>query len=137
MPDNNNTSQSFNDEMASIIGPEEVELNSQPNTVSTNTTNSLSVSEATLFTKLAERERTSLSWVFLVFVWIAGVAFIYVAATRILHFALPIDANYKIFGILPFHTWLSKEQIQEIDKILFSGSIGGVLATYAKGKLGR
>lgn len=137
MQNNNNTDPSTKDEMASIIGPEEVEISNRISTTDTITSNSLSASEATLFAKLAQREKTSLSWVFLTFVWVAGIAFVYVATTRILHFALPVDESYKIFGFIPFHTWLAKEQIQEIDKILFSGSVGGVLATYAKGKLGR
>ncbi|MEJ8756376.1 hypothetical protein WG947_05185 [Pontibacter sp. H259] len=80
--------------------------------------------ELSLFEQTKTREHKSLSWIFVIFIWLVGVAFVLVVFCRLLHFVLPT-------GTL----WLTKVQIQEIDKILFSGSIGGILVGYLKDKV--
>jgi len=68
-----------------------------------------------------EITKKHLNKVFIFFIWIAFIAFILVFFIRVLHFVLPDDIQ-----------WLSAEQIQGIDKLIFSGTIGGFIGRYFK-----
>lgn len=52
-------------------------------------------------------------------VWVGFSMFLVVFIIRVLHFILPLH-----------YQWLSNEQVQGIDKLLFSGALGGFLGKY-------
>lgn len=56
-------------------------------------------------------------------IYTAFLAFVIVFVVRLTHLIIPIC----------YH-WLSEEQIQSIDKIFFSGALGGVIGGYLKNK---
>jgi len=69
----------------------------------------------------SERIKNVLNWVFVYFIIIASSVAIGTVAMRLVHLALP--ANLQ---------WLTTEQIQGIDKLFFSGAIGGFIGSYFK-----
>jgi hypothetical protein len=75
------------------------------------------------FSDLTRKERVKnvLNWVFIVFIIVASTIAVTVIAIRLVHLILP-ESNQ----------WLTNEQIQGIDKLFFSGAIGGFIATYFK-----
>lgn len=68
-----------------------------------------------------ERVRNTLNWIFIGFISITGVIAVSVISIRLAHLVLPQK-----------NQWLSNDQVQVIDKVFFSGAIGGFLATYYK-----
>jgi hypothetical protein len=69
----------------------------------------------------AERVKNVLNWVFIIFIIIVSAIVIVTIAVRLLHLGLPLTRQ-----------WLTSEQIQGIDKLFFSGTIGGFLVNYVK-----
>lgn len=69
----------------------------------------------------SERIKNVSNWVFIGFIIIASSIAIGTIAIRLLHFALP-EKNQ----------WLTVQQIQGIDKLFFSGAIGGFIGSYFK-----
>ena len=69
----------------------------------------------------AERVKNVFNWVFIVFIIIVSTVVILTVAVRLLHLGLPIERH-----------WLTVEQIQGIDKLFFSGTVGGLLVNYVK-----
>jgi hypothetical protein len=69
----------------------------------------------------SERIKNVLNWVFVIFIVIAATIAIVTVAIRLLHMALPTELQ-----------WLTAEQIQGIDKLFFSGAIGGFIGSYFK-----
>jgi hypothetical protein len=69
----------------------------------------------------SERIKNVLNWVFVVFIVIAASIAIGTVAVRLTHMALPVKWH-----------WLTAEQIQGIDKLFFSGAIGGFIGSYFK-----
>lgn len=69
----------------------------------------------------SERTNNVLNWVFVVFLLIASSVAIGTIAVRLAHFALPEPLQ-----------WLTGEQIQGIDRLFFSGAIGGFIGSYFK-----
>jgi len=66
-----------------------------------------------------EQLKTNLHKVFVCIIWVAFSAFVVVFLIRVVHF------------ILPGHwAWLTDLQIQGIDKLIFSGAIGGFIGRY-------
>ena len=57
--------------------------------------------------------------IFKIFIWIIFITFMLVFIIRIIHLVLP-----------PYILWLDADQIQVIDKMLFSGVIGGLITKY-------
>ena len=68
-----------------------------------------------------DKEQQALHYIFLVFVWAISIVGIATIGIRIAHLALP--AKFQ---------WLTIEQIQGIDKIFFSGAVGGFIVNYFK-----
>lgn len=68
-----------------------------------------------------EREKNSMHWISVILIWSLGLFAAAVLSLRILHLVLP---NGK--------QWMTAEQIQTIDKIFFSGTIGGILTSRIK-----
>lgn len=68
-----------------------------------------------------ERVKNVQNWVFIVFIIIVSAIAIGTVAIRLLHLGLPPDRH-----------WLTADQVQGIDKIFFSGTIGGLLVNYVK-----
>ncbi|RXK86249.1 hypothetical protein [Filimonas effusa] len=62
-----------------------------------------------------------LHWVFIIFMLIVSLVATGIISCRLIHLALP-----------DCYQWLTNEQIQGIDKLFFSGAIGGAVATYFK-----
>ena len=79
--------------------------------------------EKNLFGDKRRRERTKQVFhrMFIAFVYVAAMMAILVFITRVLHLILPSYCH-----------WLDEVQIQNIDKILFSGLIGGFVSKYVK-----
>ncbi len=76
------------------------------------------------FVKKHKRDETTkdhLHYVFVALIWVAFLAFIAVFFIRVIHFVLPEGWQ-----------WLSDEQVQGIDKLIFSGAIGGFIGRYFK-----
>ena len=71
--------------------------------------------------KRQEGMKNAIHQVFIVFVYIAFGIFVIVFMARVLHMIFP--ENWQ---------WLSAEQVQEIDKLIFSGAIGGFIGRYFK-----
>jgi len=69
----------------------------------------------------SERLKNVTNWAFIFFVVVASVILVGVFAVRMAHLA-----------ISPQYQWLTNDQIQSIDKLFFSGAVGGVLANYYK-----
>lgn len=69
----------------------------------------------------SERIKNVLNWVFIIFIVIASTIAIGTVAIRLMHLAFPNKWQ-----------WLTAEQIQGIDKLFFSGAIGGFIASYFK-----
>lgn len=69
----------------------------------------------------SERIKNVLNWVFVIFIIIASTIAIGTVAIRLMHMGLPQKWQ-----------WLTAEQIQGIDKLFFSGAIGGFLGSYFK-----
>lgn len=69
----------------------------------------------------AERVKNVFNWVFIIFIIIVSTIVIITVAVRLLHLGLPVSRQ-----------WLTVEQIQEIDKLFFSGTVGGLLGNYVK-----
>jgi hypothetical protein len=68
-----------------------------------------------------QRVKNVLNWVFIVFVVITSIIAISIVSVRLLHLALPAGRQ-----------WLTADQIQSIDKLFFSGAVGGFLVSYFK-----
>lgn len=68
-----------------------------------------------------ERLKDVINWLFIFFIITAAVVATLGIAIRLLHLILP-ESN----------KWLTEEQIQGIDKLFFSGAIGGLLTSYFK-----
>ena len=73
--------------------------------------------------KREETLKVVLHWITMIALVIVFIVLVIVFLIRIGHFILPTD--YK---------WLSDEQLQTIDKFLFSGALGGIVSKHA-GKL--
>jgi hypothetical protein len=71
--------------------------------------------------KRKERVKNVMNWIFIGFVIMSSAIAIYVICIRLIHLALPSDKY-----------WLTVEQLQGIDKLFFSGAIGGLLVGYFK-----
>ena len=73
--------------------------------------------------KYGELNRTKnvLNWVFIGFIIIASAIAIITISLRLGHLALPEKWQ-----------WLTSDQIQGIDKLFFSGAIGGFIGSYFK-----
>lgn len=69
--------------------------------------------------KRADSKKRHMHNVFVVFIWIGLFVAVAVLFVRIYHLIMPIDSF-----------WLSDDQIQQMDKVLFSGFIGGFLGKY-------
>lgn len=67
----------------------------------------------------SERVKNVLNWVFIIFIVLASTIAIATISVRLVHFALPSKWQ-----------WLTVEQIQGIDKLFFSGAIGGFITNY-------
>ena len=65
--------------------------------------------------------QTAFHRVFIIFIYIVSVIGIFIIAVRLLHLILPSSQQ-----------WLTDVQIQAVDKIFFSGAIGGFIANYVK-----
>jgi hypothetical protein len=63
--------------------------------------------------------KTHLHWVFLGVLWVCFSCFLCIFIIRLSHLVLPDRLQ-----------WMSGEQIQGIDKLLFSGAIGGFVGRY-------
>lgn len=66
-----------------------------------------------------EELKTVVHWLFKWGVRTAGLALIVVFIVRVSHFILPESC-----------TWLSTDRINDIDRLMFSGALGGLLAKY-------
>ena len=71
--------------------------------------------------KRDEKTKDHLHYVFVALIWVAFLSFIAVFFIRVLHFVLPDSWQ-----------WLSEDQVQGIDKLIFSGAIGGFIGRYFK-----
>lgn len=71
--------------------------------------------------KRAQQKKWHLQRIVLIFYYIAFSLVILLIAPRVLHLVLPCDCQ-----------WLTDEQIQGIDKLLFSGAIGSFIGSYLK-----
>lgn len=71
--------------------------------------------------KRKESARTNLHKVLVGGLWISFIGFVIVFAVRVFHFILPHCWE-----------WLTAEQLQGIDKLIFSGAIGGFVGSYFK-----
>lgn len=71
--------------------------------------------------KRDEKTKDHMHYVFVALIWVAFLAFIAVFFIRVIHFVLPEAWQ-----------WLSDEQVQGIDKLIFSGAIGGFIGRYFK-----
>jgi hypothetical protein len=71
--------------------------------------------------KRKERFKNVMNWVFICFIIIISIVATGTIGVRIVHLILPPDRQ-----------WMSAEQIQGIDKLFFSGAIGGILVSYFK-----
>ena len=71
--------------------------------------------------KRKERVKNVMNWVFISFIIIVSAVATYAICIRLIHLAL--SANQQ---------WLTAEQVQSIDKLFFSGAIGGLLVGYFK-----
>jgi hypothetical protein len=71
--------------------------------------------------KRKERVKNVMNWVFIVFIIIVSVIATGIICIRLIHLALPAHIQ-----------WLTVEQQQGIDKLFFSGAIGGLLVSYFK-----
>jgi hypothetical protein len=69
----------------------------------------------------SERVKNVFNWAFIIFIIIVSAIVIITVAVRLLHLALPVHRH-----------WLSAEQIQSIDKLFLSGTVGGLLVNYVK-----
>ena len=79
--------------------------------------------EKRLFGEAARRERyqAATHWVIVAGVGMIGIAVVIVLTVRIIHLVLS-----------PSKQWLSAEQIAEIDRFMFSGTMGGVLTSVVR-----
>jgi hypothetical protein len=68
-----------------------------------------------------EKTKKILHKIFLAFVYCVSIVGIIIVCIRLIH--LVINKDFQ---------WLSEEQIQSIDKLFFSGAIGGFIANYVK-----
>ena len=68
-----------------------------------------------------ERLKNVINWIFIVFVCIISLVATIVIGMRLLHLVLSLERQ-----------WMTPEQLQNIDKLFFSGAIGGLLVTYLK-----
>lgn len=68
-----------------------------------------------------ERLKNVINWLFIFFIITAAVVATVGIAIRLLYLILP-----------EINKWLTDEQIQGIDKLFFSGAIGGLLTSYFK-----
>ena len=71
--------------------------------------------------KRDEKTKDHLHYASMVFIWVAFLTFIVVFFIRVLHFILPETLQ-----------WMSDDQVQGIDKLVFSGAIGGFIGRYFK-----
>lgn len=71
--------------------------------------------------KRKERVKNVMNWVFIGFIIVASMIAVSVIAIRLIHLVLPAKQQ-----------WLTVDQIQGIDKLFFSGAIGGFLVNYFK-----
>jgi len=74
----------------------------------------------------SERLKDHLHTLFTCFIYVAFVFLLIVFSVRLVHLIVP--ATWY---------WLNGDQIQNIDRVFFSGAIGGVLGGYFKGKLNK
>jgi len=68
-----------------------------------------------------ERVKNTLNWIFIGFIIVTAFIAISVISIRLIHLVLPANKQ-----------WLTNDQVQGIDKLFFSGAIGGFLASYFK-----
>jgi hypothetical protein len=68
-----------------------------------------------------QRVKTTLNYIFIAFIILTSLVAMVVICIRLIHLVLP-----------PHLQWLTNDQIQGIDKIFFSGAIGGFLVNYFK-----
>lgn len=68
-----------------------------------------------------EQQKHAFHVVFLWFIRTVAVCFILVFLVRIIHYVLPLQ-----------YCWLSETQLQGIDKSIFSGVLGALVARYSK-----
>ena len=71
--------------------------------------------------KRDEKAKDHMHYAFVVFIWVAFITFIIVFVIRVLHFVLPENLH-----------WMTLEQVQSIDNLIFSGAIGGFIGNYFK-----
>ena len=71
--------------------------------------------------KRDEKTKDHMHYASVVFIWVAFVTFIIVFFIRVLHFVLPESLQ-----------WMTPDQVQSIDKLIFSGAIGGFIGRYFK-----
>lgn len=68
-----------------------------------------------------ETAKQHLHKIFILFIWFAGFAFIALFVVRMWHFGAPESL-----------CWLKDDRIQNIDKSLFSGAIGGLIMNHIR-----
>lgn len=87
-----------------------------------------------------EKTRNTFHGIFITGLKIAGISLILLFIARFWHLLAPID-EISLFGLCGYISpnsegscitlrWLSPEQLQEIDRLLFSGTLGALLARY-------
>lgn len=66
-----------------------------------------------------EAEKDNIHKIFKIFLWILAIGLGAIFMVRIVHFVIP-----------PYLQWLAPEQLQEIDKLLFTGFAGTFVGRY-------
>jgi hypothetical protein len=69
----------------------------------------------------SERLSNNINIIFIIFVWVVGIIAISAIVCRLVHLVLP-----------PQIRWLTDSDIQGIDKLFFSGAVGGLLVNQLK-----
>ena len=74
--------------------------------------------------KREDKEQQTIHWVFIIGTWAAGIAGVIILLIYMLHFVLPERIN-----------WPTAVQIQQIERIFFSGTVGAILTAFVKKKV--